>query len=38
MAGFMKLDGMTGDSKNQAFEGYIRIDTMGSGINREIPE
>jgi len=38
MAGFMKLDGLTGDSKNAAFEGYIRIDSMSSEITREIPE
>lgn len=38
MAGFMKLDNMEGDSKNQAFPNYIRIDTMGSNITREIPE
>ena len=38
MAGFMKLDGLTGDSKNVAFTGYIRIDSMSSEITREIPE
>ena len=38
MAGFMKLDGLTGDSKNQAFTGYIRIDSMSAEITREIPE
>jgi len=38
MAGFMKLDGLTGDSKNAAFAGYIRIDSMSSEITREIPE
>ena len=38
MAGFMQLDGLTGDSKNQAFTGFIRIDSMSSEITREIPE
>ena len=38
MAGFMKLDGLKGDSKNQAFTDYIRIDSMSSEITREIPE
>ena len=38
MAGFMKLAGMDGDSKNQAFPQYIRIDSMSSEITREIPE
>jgi len=34
----MKLGNLEGDSQNQAFPGYIRIDSMTSGITREIPE
>ena len=38
MAGFMKIDNLPGDSQNETFKDYIRIDSMSSEITREIPE